>query len=41
MRDCYVLLTMSKDLTEFDDQIKLQVWTQNFSLLGKAFKLKE
>lgn len=41
MRDRYVLLTRSKDLTAFDDQIKLQVWTQNFPLLGQAYELKE
>lgn len=41
MRDRYVLLTRSKDLTDFDDQIKLQVWTQNFPLLGQAYELKE
>src|SRR5690625_5949031 len=41
MRDRYVLLTRNKDLTDFDDQIKLQVWTQNFPLLGQAYELKE
>src|SRR5690625_174157 len=41
MRDRYVLLTRSKDLIDFDDQIKLQVWTQNFPLLGQAYELKE
>jgi len=41
MRDRYVLLIRSKDLTDFDDQIMLQVWTQNFPLLGQAYKLKE
>lgn len=32
MRDLYVLLTRSKDLTDFDDQIKLQVWTTRTGL---------
>ncbi len=41
MRDRYELLTRSKDLTDFDDQIKLQVWTQKFPLLGQAYELKE
>lgn len=41
MRDRYVLLTRRKDLTDFDDQIKLQVWTKNFPLLGQAYELKE
>lgn len=41
MRDRYVLLTRNKDLIDFDDQIKLQVWTQNFPVLGQAYELKE
>lgn len=41
MRDRYVLLTRRKDLTDFGDQIKLQVWTKNFPLLGQAYELKE
>lgn len=41
MRDRYVLLTRQKDLNDFDDQIKLQVWTDKFPLLGQAYELKE
>lgn len=41
MRDRYVLLTRRKDLDDFDDQIKLQVWTDMFPLLGQAYELKE
>jgi len=41
MRDPYVLLTRRKDLKDFDDQIKLQVWTDMFPLLGQAYELKE
>src|SRR5690625_1157655 len=41
MRDCYVLLTRRKDLNDFDDQIKLQIWTDMFPLLGRAYELKE
>ncbi|WP_233880281.1 ISL3 family transposase [Virgibacillus halodenitrificans] len=41
MRDRYVLLTRRKDLNDFDDQIKLQVWTDKFPLLGQAYELKE
>ncbi|SFM47455.1 Transposase [Salibacterium qingdaonense] len=41
MRDRYVLLTRRKDLNDFDDQIKLQVWTDMFPLLGHAYELKE
>ncbi len=41
MRDCYVLLIRRKDLNDFDDQIKLQVWTDMFPLLGQAYELKE
>lgn len=41
MRDRYVLLTRRKDLSDFDDQIKLQVWTDKFPLLGQAYELKE
>src|SRR5690625_3641464 len=41
MRDRYVLLTRRKDLNDFDDQIKLQVWTDMFPLFGHAYELKE
>ncbi|KPD09279.1 transposase [Aneurinibacillus migulanus] len=41
MRDRYVLLTRRKDLNDFDDQIKLQIWTNMFPLLGQAYELKE
>lgn len=41
MRDRYVLLKRRKDLSDFDDQIKLQVWTDMFPLLGQAYELKE
>ena len=41
MRDRYVLLTRRKDLNDFDDQIKLQIWTHMFPLLGQAYELKE
>ena len=41
MRDRYVLLSRRKDLNNFDDQIKLQVWTDKFPLLGQAYELKE
>nr|WP_254843951.1 transposase [Virgibacillus dokdonensis] len=41
MRDRYVLLTRRKDLNDFDDQIKLQIWTDTFPLLGQAYELKE
>ena len=40
MRDRYVLLKRRKDLNDFDDQIKLQVWTDKFPLLGQAYDLK-
>src|SRR5690625_3261228 len=39
--DRYVLLTSRKDLNDFDDQIKLQIWTDMFPLLGQAYELKE
>lgn len=39
MRDRHVLLTRSRALTDFNDQIKLQVWTQNFPLLGQDYEL--
>ncbi|WP_102275594.1 ISL3 family transposase [Cytobacillus massiliigabonensis] len=41
MRDRYVLLTRRKDLNDFDNQIKLQIWTDMFPLLGQAYELKE
>lgn len=41
MRYRYVLLKRREDLNDFDDQIKLQVWTDMFSLLGQAYELKE
>lgn len=41
MRDRYVLLKRHKDLNDFDDQVKLQVWTDMFPLLGQAYELKE
>jgi transposase len=41
MRDRYVLLTRRKELNNFDDQIKLEIWTKNFPLLGQAYELKE
>lgn len=41
MRDRYVLLKRCKDLNDFDDQIKLQAWTDMFPLLGQAYELKE
>lgn len=41
MRDRYVLLKRRKDLNDFDDQIKLQIWTDMFPLLGQAYELKE
>lgn len=41
MRDRYVLLTRRRDLNDFDDQIKLQVWTDKFPLLAQAYELKE
>ena len=41
VRDRYVLLKRRKDLNDFDDQIKLQVWTDMFPLLGQAYELKE
>src|SRR5699024_12437853 len=41
MRDRYVLLKRRKDLNDFDDQIKLQVWTDMFPLLGQAYEIKE
>lgn len=41
MRDRYVLLTRRGDLNDFDDQIKLQVWTDKFPLLAQAYELKE
>ncbi len=40
-KDRYVLLTRKSELNHFDDQIKLQLWTQNFPLLGKGYELKE
>lgn len=40
MRDRYVLLTRSKHLIDFGDQIKLQVWTKNFPLVRQAYELK-
>lgn len=36
MRDRYVLLTRRKDLNDFEHQIKLQIWTNMFPLLGQA-----
>ncbi len=36
MRDRFVLLTRRKDLNDFDNQIKLQVWTDRFPLFGQA-----
>jgi len=36
MRDRYVLLTRRRDLNDFDDQIKLQVWTDKFPLLSSS-----
>lgn len=41
MRDRYVLLKRRKDLNDFDDQVKLQVWTDVYPLLGQAYELKE
>nr|WP_318281064.1 ISL3 family transposase [Paenibacillus bovis] len=41
MRDRYVLLIRRKNLNDFDDQIKLQVLTDMFPLLGQAYELKE
>src|SRR5690625_2252278 len=41
MRDRYVLLKRRKDLNDFADQIKLQVWTYKFPLLEQAYELKE
>lgn len=41
MRDRYVLLRRHKDLNNFDDQIKLLMWTDMFPLLGQAYELKE
>nr|GGG77350.1 hypothetical protein GCM10011398_23060 [Virgibacillus oceani] len=41
MRDRYALLTRRKDLNDFDDQIRLQVWTDKFPLLSQAYELKE
>src|SRR5699024_2387406 len=41
MRDRYVLLTRRKDLNDFDNKTKLQVWTDMFPLLGQAYELKE
>lgn len=41
MRDRYVLLKRRKDLNDFDDQIKLQIWTEKFPSLGHAYELKE
>lgn len=41
MRNRYLLLTRRKDLNDFDDQIKLQVWTDKFPLLGQVYELKE
>lgn len=40
-KDRYVLLTRKSELNDFDDQIKLQLWTKNFPLLGKGYELKE
>lgn len=40
-RDRYVLLSRRKDLNDFDDQIKLQIWTDKFPLLGQAYELKK
>src|SRR5699024_5633437 len=39
MRDRYVLLKRRKDLNDFDDQFKLQIWTDMFPLLGIAYKV--
>src|SRR5699024_4133507 len=41
MRDRYLLLKRRNDLNDFDGQIKLQVWTDMFPLLGQAYELKE
>jgi len=41
MRYRYVLLKRREDLNDFNDQIKLQVWIDMFSLLGQAYELKE
>lgn len=40
-KDRYVLLTRKGELNDFDDQLKLQIWTKNFPLLGKGYELKE
>lgn len=40
-KDRYVLLTRKSELNDFDDQLKLQIWTDNFPLLGKGYELKE
>jgi transposase len=40
-KDRYVLLTRKGELNDFDDQLKLQIWTENFPLLGKGYELKE
>ncbi|MDQ0255562.1 transposase [Evansella vedderi] len=40
-KDRYVLLTRKSELNDFDDQLKLQIWTDNFPLLGIGYELKE
>lgn len=40
-KDRYVLLTRKSELNGFDNQLKLQIWTENFPLLGKGYELKE
>uniref|UniRef100_UPI00147384A4 transposase family protein n=1 Tax=Salipaludibacillus agaradhaerens TaxID=76935 RepID=UPI00147384A4 len=39
MRVLYVLLTRRKDLNDFDDQIKLQIWT-DVSIAGSSIRVK-
>src|SRR5699024_9436999 len=41
MRDRSVLLKRRTDLNDFDYQIKLQVWTEKFPLLGQGYEIKE
>src|SRR5690606_8693385 len=40
-KDRFVLLTRKSEINDFDDQLKLQLWTDNFPLLGKGYELKE
>jgi transposase len=40
-KDRYVLLTRKSELNDFDDQLKLQLWTENFPLLDTGYELKE